>query len=76
MRVTIHELTGERRSWTSRHRTDNATVAVARAVRRQFGRSSGFWQDSGLPTGYGNVTYPAGLHCRGVGARVRVDVTA
>lgn len=53
--ITIHELSGERRSWTTTHRTADRDEAIRRAVAKRFGIRARFWQNSGLPDGYGSV---------------------
>jgi len=81
--ITIHELTGERRQWTSSHRTADEGEATELAVRRQFGRTYGFRQDSGLPRGYGSIVRNLSSRERGSGStrsaevvigRARIDV--
>ena len=81
--VTIHELTGDRRQWVSRHRTTDPTEARGLAARKQFGAAHGFKQDSGLPVGYGSIIRTLSRAERGGGStwsaeivigRVRVDV--
>lgn len=85
MTITIHELTGARRQWTSRHRTTDRDVAIRAAITRQFGRTHGFFPDSGLPSGYGAIVRTLSTRERGSGStwaaavvlgRVRVDVDA
>jgi len=80
--VTIHELTGERRQWTNRFRTANAGEAIARAIGKAFGNQHGFFQDSGLPAGYGSIVRHLARRERGsstwaaevVLGHVRIDV--
>ena len=81
--ITIHELTGERRSWTSTHSRANESTAIVRAIRRHFGRSHGFRHEPGLPAGYGSIVRHLSRRERGSGStwaaevvigRVRIDV--
>ena len=84
VRVAIHELTGERRSWVSRHHnTTSPGISMGAAVRKHFGRTHGFHQDSGLPTGYGSIIRNLARAERGSGStwaaevvigRARIDV--
>jgi hypothetical protein len=73
-RVTIHELTGERRTWTSRHRTADHATLRGLAVRRAFGATHGFKQDSGLPAGYGSVIRTLSRDERGSGSTWAAEV--
>ena len=58
--VTITECGGNHRTWTSRHRTTDERTARRRAIRKVWGQRAGFWQDSGLPYGYGQIIEPGG----------------
>jgi hypothetical protein len=53
--IEIHELAGERRTWTSRHRTTDREDATRAAIAKQFGRTHRFQQDAGNPPGYGAI---------------------
>jgi hypothetical protein len=46
-KVTLIELTGERREWNGR--------TISGVVQRVFGRGSYFLQNNGLPSGYGQI---------------------
>lgn len=53
--IEIREITGEGRKIVYRARTGDHGDALARALSATYGRGHSFWQDSGLPAGYGSV---------------------
>lgn len=74
LRVTLTECYGARVARVSRHRS--GADAVARAVRRAYGRRAVWVGDTGLP-GFGQVGLPLPGRCVTlITGRVRVDVDA
>lgn len=65
--ITITECKTNGRTWTSTHRTDDAIVAMERAVRRVWGKSASLFCDNGISVGrtpaegtqYGQIVTPA-----------------
>ena len=73
--VTIRECRTNGFIKTTRVRAADEADARIRGVSKLYGSRRGFWQDSGLPAGFGQIIEPArtgGSNC--VTGRVRIDV--
>ncbi len=62
--VTISECKAGGKSWTHTARTDDDQTAIARTIKRHFGRKAWFWRDNGLKNQgmYGQIAEPIPGH--------------
>lgn len=75
--VTFVELGGECRKFTSRHRTDDESTAITRAIKKRWGARVFFQVDRGVGNGeYGQMFRPSddGTNNYSVTKRIRIDV--
>jgi hypothetical protein len=61
MFVTITECGGLQRVWSYSPQTDDIDEAIARTIKKHFGKNAGFFRDNGLLNEgrYGQITEPA-----------------
>lgn len=78
MNITITECKSDGRVWEYTARTKNRDEAVTRAIHRYWGKAAWFWQDHGMPYGYGQimsrVSQEHGGGSTSETGRIRIDV--
>ncbi len=77
--ITIKQCKIDGRSWTGKHRGENASDAIGASLKKHFGSGASLEIDRGLTnnsdtTRYGQVMRPSGNGYSDVAGRVRVDI--